>query len=141
MTYPDDTMPFMFQKLFMFMPFMFQKIQVFKLKTHVRLNPGSPQQSSDPGKIVVLDSCPEFGKKKPEGVKKLSESEAKMKELITDHRIDQVICTDGSVKHGKQFAGYGHLAWNVKKREFHSKTQNTVAVSYTHLTLPTKVNV
>ena len=59
-------MPFMFQKLFMFMPFMFQKIQVFKLKTHVRLNPGSPQQSSDPGEIVV-DRCPEFGKKKKGG--------------------------------------------------------------------------
>ena len=50
----------------------------------------------------------------------------KMKELITAHRIDQVICTDGSVKLAKQFAGYGHLAWDVKKREFHSETQNTV---------------
>ena len=110
------------------MPFMFQEqIQTpsLKLKPHISLNPGSRQQSSDPGKIVVLDSCPEFGKKK-KGGEKLSESEAKMKELITDHGIDQVICTDGSVKHGKQFAGYGHLAWNVKKREFHSKTQNTV---------------
>ena len=126
MTYPDDMMPFMFQ----------EQIQtpVLKLKAHIRLNPGSPQQSSDPDEIVVLDSCPEFGKKK-EGGKKLSESElkrkekkaeAKMKELITDHRIDQVICTDGSVKHAKQFAGYGYLAWDVKKRVFHGETQNTV---------------
>ena len=72
-----------------------------------------------------MTAAQNLGKKK-KGGEKLSESEAKMKELITDHGIDQVICTDGSVKHGKQFAGYGHLAWNVKKREFHSKTQNTV---------------
>ena len=113
----DDMMPFMFQEQIQ-TPFL-------KLKPHISLNPGSRQQSSDPGKIVVCDSCPEFGKKKPEGVKQ-SESAAKMKELITDHRIDQVICTDGSVKHKKEFAGYGHLAWDIKKREFHSETQNTV---------------